>query len=70
MFNKSYTASVCVCVQESADLIELAYSNYANAQQRSMLVNEFYGPSFAVFQVFVCFVLCLLLSQFSNENAF
>ena len=36
--------------KEASDLIELAYNEYANAQQRSLLVQEFYGPQFALFK--------------------
>ena len=33
----------------ASDVIELAYNDYANAKQRSMLVQEFYGPEFRLF---------------------
>ncbi|KAI0231313.1 pumilio RNA binding family member 3 [Lamellibrachia satsuma] len=36
--------------KEAAEIIECAYNNYANAQQRAALVEEFYGPSFALFK--------------------
>ena len=42
--------NIC-CSQEAAEIIECAYNNYANAQQRAALVEEFYGPSFALFKV-------------------
>ena len=36
--------------KEAVELVELAYNDYANAQQRSLLVQEFYGPQFALFK--------------------
>lgn len=39
------------CLQEAAEIIECAYNDYANASQRAALVEEFYGPSFALFKV-------------------
>lgn len=33
----------------ASDVVELAYNDYANAKQRSMLVQEFYGPEFRLF---------------------
>lgn len=33
----------------ACDIVELAYNDYANAKQRSMLVQEFYGPGFRLF---------------------
>ncbi|XP_074640966.1 pumilio homolog 3-like [Tubulanus polymorphus] len=35
---------------EASDIIEFCYNQYANAQQRSSMVEEFYGPSFALFK--------------------
>ena len=37
--------------QEAAAIVEAAYNNYANAAQRSAMVQEFYGPSFSLFKV-------------------
>ena len=36
--------------KEAVELVELAYNDYANVQQRSLLVQEFYGPQFALFK--------------------
>lgn len=36
--------------KEAVELVELAYNDYANASERSLLVQEFYGPQFAVFK--------------------
>jgi len=33
-----------------ADVVEYAYNDFANAQQRSMLASEFYGPEFILFK--------------------
>ena len=35
---------------EAAEIVELAYNDYANAPQRALLVQEFYGPQFALFK--------------------
>ena len=35
---------------EASEIVELAYNEYANASQRSLLVQEFYGPQFALFK--------------------
>lgn len=35
---------------EAAEIVELAYNEYANALQRAMLIQEFYGPQFALFK--------------------
>ncbi|XP_062509333.1 pumilio homolog 3-like isoform X2 [Corticium candelabrum] len=35
---------------DAADIVEYAYNEYANAEQRSALVEEFYGPQFALFK--------------------
>jgi pumilio family protein 6 len=35
---------------EAAGVVEYAYNEYANAEQRSALVEEFYGPQFALFK--------------------
>ena len=37
--------------KDAAEVVELAYNDYANVQQRQSLVEEFYGPSFALFKV-------------------
>ena len=36
--------------KEAIELVELAYNDYANASERSLLIQEFYGPQFAVFK--------------------
>ena len=41
--------------QEAGEIIECAYNDYANAVQRQALIQEFYGPSFALFKV-ICFL--------------
>ncbi|KAK3872402.1 hypothetical protein Pcinc_022502 [Petrolisthes cinctipes] len=33
----------------ACEVVELAYNDYANASQRSMMVQEFYGPQFRLF---------------------
>ncbi|XP_045599262.2 LOW QUALITY PROTEIN: pumilio homolog 3 [Procambarus clarkii] len=33
----------------ASDVVELAYNDYANATQRSMMVQEFFGPQFRLF---------------------
>lgn len=33
----------------ASDVVELAYNDYANAKQRSMMVQEFFGPQFRLF---------------------
>ena len=35
---------------EAADIVETAYNDYANAGQRASLVQELYGPAFALFK--------------------
>ncbi|KAG0232515.1 pumilio domain member 6 [Actinomortierella wolfii] len=37
--------------KEASEIIEDAYSSYANAAQRTALIQEFYGPEFRVFKV-------------------
>ena len=37
--------------QTAANVLALTYMDYANAQQRAALVEEFYGPEFALFKV-------------------
>lgn len=34
----------------AAEIIEVAYNEYANACQRAALIQEFYGPTFALFK--------------------
>ena len=46
------------CFQEAAEIVECAYNDFANAQQRAALIEEFYGPSFALFKVFDLFLAC------------
>jgi pumilio family protein 6 len=36
--------------KEAAVLLDEAYSQYANASQRMSLMEEFYGPEYAVFK--------------------
>lgn len=36
--------------KEAAEIVELAYNEYANAAQRAFLLEEFYGPAFAMFK--------------------
>ncbi|XP_038067463.1 pumilio homolog 3-like isoform X2 [Patiria miniata] len=36
--------------REAAEVLELAYNNHANAKQRSAMLEEFYGPRFAIFK--------------------
>lgn len=36
--------------REATDVVEAAYNDHANALQRSLLVQEFYGPQYAVFK--------------------
>lgn len=33
----------------ASDVVELAYNDYANAKQRSMMIQEFFGPHFRIF---------------------
>lgn len=35
---------------EAAEILEIAYNDYANASQRATLVSEFYGPQFSLFK--------------------
>ena len=35
---------------EACDIVEVAYNDYANAKQRTALVQEFYGTEFALFK--------------------
>ena len=35
---------------EASEIVEIAYNDYANALQRAALVEEFYGPTFALFK--------------------
>ena len=35
---------------EAAEILEVAYNDYANASQRASLVREFYGPQFSLFK--------------------
>ena len=41
---------VLVRHKEAVELVELAYNDYANAQERALLLQEFYGPKFALFK--------------------
>jgi len=36
--------------KEAAEIVEIAYNDFANANQRSSLIEEFYGPSYALFK--------------------
>ena len=36
--------------KEGAEILEIAYNDYATAPQRSLLVQEFYGTQFALFK--------------------
>ena len=36
--------------REAVDVVEAAYNDHANAVQRSMLTQEFYGPQYALFK--------------------
>ena len=38
--------------KEASAVLEEAYSQFANAAQRSALMQEFYGPEFSIFKVF------------------
>ncbi|KAJ8040678.1 Pumilio-like 3 [Holothuria leucospilota] len=48
----SFHGKVCQLVRnkDAADVVEESYNNFANAQERSALMEEFYGPRFAVFK--------------------
>ena len=35
---------------EASEIVELAYNDYANATQRSLMLQEFYGPQYALFK--------------------
>lgn len=35
---------------EAAEIVEMAYNMYATAQQRTNLMEEFYGPQYALFK--------------------
>lgn len=35
---------------EAGEIVELAYNDYANAAQRTALIQEFYGSEFALFK--------------------
>lgn len=35
----------------AADVVEMAYNDYANALQRSKMASEFYGAEFKLFKV-------------------
>ena len=50
---RSFHGKVCQLVRhkEAAEVLEEAYNNHANAQERSALMEEFYGARFAVFKV-------------------
>ncbi|XP_071800235.1 pumilio homolog 3-like [Asterias amurensis] len=49
---KCLHGQVCKSVRhkEAAEVLEMAFNNYANAMQRSALLEEFYGPRFAIFK--------------------
>ncbi|XP_072023849.1 pumilio homolog 3-like [Amphiura filiformis] len=49
---KSFYGNVCKLVQHSiaAEVVENAYNNWANAQHRSALLEEFYGAKYAIFK--------------------
>lgn len=38
-------------LQEAASILETIYSEYANAEQKAFLIQEFYGADFAFFKV-------------------
>ncbi len=35
---------------EASEILELAYNDYANATQRALMLQEFYGPQYALFK--------------------
>ena len=39
--------------KEASSIVEVAYNNYANANQRNVMVQEFYGARFALFKVWL-----------------
>ncbi|XP_072172777.1 pumilio homolog 3-like [Diadema setosum] len=49
---RAFHGKVCQLIRhsEAAEVVEEAYNNHANAQDRSALMEEFYGARFAVFK--------------------
>lgn len=45
--------------KEASLVLDEAYSQYANAAQRSSLMEEFYGPEFAIFKLVRRFLHCI-----------
>ena len=50
---RAFHGKVCQLIRhtEASEVLEEAYNNHANAQERSALMEEFYGSRFAVFKV-------------------
>ncbi|XP_077867446.1 pumilio homolog 3-like [Saccoglossus kowalevskii] len=63
---KSFYGKVAKLVahSESSEILESAYNNHANASQRISLLEEFYGPTYAVFKT----QNNLTLEQILKEN--
>ena len=53
MFQRTLYGNVRKLIRhkEASDVVEYAYDQFANAQQRQAIIEEFYGPSFALFKV-------------------
>ena len=58
--------------KDGAGVLEYAYNDFANAEQRNALVGEFYGPQFALFKVtklINVIYLTILLPGLRRENS-
>ena len=44
-------------ITHSAEVLETAYNDFANAQQRFDIISEFYGKEFVLFRVIFMFVI-------------
>jgi hypothetical protein len=53
----------CIKHKDAAFVLEEAYSQFANAKQRTALMEEFYGPEFALFKVLNLVFFFLLDSE-------
>lgn len=51
LWKHSCSWSLVFYLQEAASILETIYSEYANAEQKAFLIQEFYGADFAFFKV-------------------
>ncbi|RKO84810.1 armadillo-type protein [Blyttiomyces helicus] len=55
--------------KDAAIVLEEAYSGFANAAERTALLEEFYGPEFALFKTDGARTIATLLEQYPNKKS-